>query len=188
MTLQTQFTFDSGARCLDFLATLSDRDGEAIERLVTPLHLGAWFAEAGMLDVASTCGEDDLEAAYALRECLFSLVQSARSAAPPERSSISLINEWAERPVLVPQLAADGSTRSWIGAAPGTACLAALARETIVLIGGKDLQRVRQCEGRACSMLFLDTSRAGNRRWCSMSRCGNRSKKQAFRQRNRPDE
>ncbi|MFG2951443.1 CGNR zinc finger domain-containing protein [Streptomyces adustus] len=28
---------------------------------------------------------------------------------------------------------------------------------------------------------FLDTSRPGNRRWCSMGTCGNQSKKQTWR-------
>ena len=35
-------------------------------------------------------------------------------------------------------------------------------------------ERVRGC-GR-CGWLFLDSSRGGRRRWCSMSTCGNREK------------
>jgi predicted RNA-binding Zn ribbon-like protein len=43
--------------------------------------------------------------------------------------------------------------------------------------------RVRACAGKGCSLFFLDTSRAGRRRWCAMAACGNKEKVGAFRQR-----
>ncbi|MCD0505490.1 CGNR zinc finger domain-containing protein [Bordetella petrii] len=42
------------------------------------------------------------------------------------------------------------------------------------LVAHAPLHRLRECE--ACSWLFLDTSRGGRRRWCSMATCGNRAK------------
>ena len=44
-----------------------------------------------------------------------------------------------------------------------------------LLTGGK-LDKVRRCANPECGWLFLDDSRAGKRRWCSMSSCGNRAK------------
>lgn len=44
------------------------------------------------------------------------------------------------------------------------------------LLAGPVGQQVRRCANPECLFLFLDTSRAGNRRWCSMSSCGNRAK------------
>ena len=44
------------------------------------------------------------------------------------------------------------------------------------LLVGAQLGRVRQCANPACGWLFLDNSKSGNRRWCSMSACGNRAK------------
>jgi predicted RNA-binding Zn ribbon-like protein len=38
------------------------------------------------------------------------------------------------------------------------------------------LPRLRQCANPECGWLFLDNSKSGNRRWCSMSACGNRAK------------
>jgi hypothetical protein len=38
-------------------------------------------------------------------------------------------------------------------------------------------------DGSRCSLLFVDTSRSGRRRWCSMERCGNRAKVAAHRRR-----
>lgn len=36
--------------------------------------------------------------------------------------------------------------------------------------------RVRTCDHDGCSLWFVDTSKAGRRRWCSMQACGNRTK------------
>ena len=36
--------------------------------------------------------------------------------------------------------------------------------------------RIRMCEGSPCGWLFIDTSKGGKRRWCSMDMCGNRAK------------
>jgi predicted RNA-binding Zn ribbon-like protein len=44
------------------------------------------------------------------------------------------------------------------------------------LLVGAQLRRVRQCVNPACGWLFLDDSKSGTRRWCSMSTCGNRAK------------
>ena len=65
----------------------------------------------------------------------------------------------------------------------GTQVLGAAAGEAIDLVGGELSSRVRECGGDTCYLLFLDTSRPGNRRWCSMERCGNRHKVRGYRSR-----
>jgi len=44
------------------------------------------------------------------------------------------------------------------------------------LLAGPKLGRVRLCANPQCRWLFLDESKSGTRRWCSMSACGNRAK------------
>jgi predicted RNA-binding Zn ribbon-like protein len=44
------------------------------------------------------------------------------------------------------------------------------------LLAGPRRGRVRQCANPLCRWLFLDETKGGNRRWCSMSACGNRAK------------
>jgi predicted RNA-binding Zn ribbon-like protein len=51
------------------------------------------------------------------------------------------------------------------------------------LLVGAQLRRVRQCVNPACGWLFLDDSKSGTRRWCSMSTCGNRAKARRHYQR-----
>jgi predicted RNA-binding Zn ribbon-like protein len=46
-----------------------------------------------------------------------------------------------------------------------------------------DFAQVKACEGEACTLIFVDQTRARARRWCSMAVCGNRAKQAAHRQR-----
>ncbi|MDR3409223.1 MAG: CGNR zinc finger domain-containing protein [Methylovirgula sp.] len=48
-----------------------------------------------------------------------------------------------------------------------------------------DFSRVKPCEGTHCTILFLDRTRSGARRWCSMAVCGNRAKQATHRARAR---
>jgi predicted RNA-binding Zn ribbon-like protein len=42
------------------------------------------------------------------------------------------------------------------------------------------LERIRKCNHEECKLYFVDTSKAGKRRWCSMELCGNRKKAAEF--------
>jgi predicted RNA-binding Zn ribbon-like protein len=44
-------------------------------------------------------------------------------------------------------------------------------------------ERLRRCAAKACSRWFLDTSKGGRRKWCSMATCGNRAKASRWRSR-----
>ncbi|WP_276358440.1 CGNR zinc finger domain-containing protein [Cohnella caldifontis] len=41
-------------------------------------------------------------------------------------------------------------------------------------------ERIRKCEHASCMLHFVDTSKSGKRRWCSMDLCGNRQKAADF--------
>lgn len=61
--------------------------------------------------------------------------------------------------------------------------LAAVARSGAEIIAEGPSARLRVCSNPACGLLFYDVSRTKRRRWCSMSRCGNRNKVAAFSRR-----
>ncbi|WP_062514639.1 CGNR zinc finger domain-containing protein [Halobacillus sp. KGW1] len=42
------------------------------------------------------------------------------------------------------------------------------------------VSRIRNCEHEECRLYFVDTSKPGKRRWCSMEMCGNRKKAAEF--------
>jgi predicted RNA-binding Zn ribbon-like protein len=51
------------------------------------------------------------------------------------------------------------------------------------LLIGERLDRLKRCHGPRCGWLFLDTSKAGRRRWCDMATCGNDEKARRHAQR-----
>jgi len=68
-----------------------------------------------------------------------------------------------------------------------------IAEEMAKLICSADFTYIKACEGKACTLLFLDETQRHGRRWCSMAVCGNRAKaaafairKKAVRKKNRP--
>jgi predicted RNA-binding Zn ribbon-like protein len=58
-----------------------------------------------------------------------------------------------------------------------------IAEAAASLLAETDHSRMRKCE--SCVVHFLDTSKKGSRRWCSMNICGNRVKVATYQQRNR---
>ncbi|WP_156755958.1 CGNR zinc finger domain-containing protein [Actinokineospora pegani] len=61
--------------------------------------------------------------------------------------------------------------------------LATVARDAVDPPTGPFAHRMRTCSTDDCQLVFVDTSRAGRRRWYSMQRCGTRSKARALRAR-----
>jgi predicted RNA-binding Zn ribbon-like protein len=55
-----------------------------------------------------------------------------------------------------------------------------IARAAADLLASDQLAYVRACSSKACEWFFLDTSKNHHRRWCDMTRCGNRAKVQRF--------
>ena len=53
------------------------------------------------------------------------------------------------------------------------------------LVADADPSRVRRCAASDCGAWFLDTSKGGRRKWCSMAACGNRAKAARHRRKGR---
>lgn len=100
----------------------------------------------------------------------------------PSTADLAAVNDSVgPQPVL--GLDPDSGRRTWLGPVTGEQVLAAAAREIVDLLGTGFADRVCECEASDCRLLFVDTSRPGKRRWCSMKRCGNWHKVQAYRAR-----
>lgn len=182
------FRFDPGALCLELLATGGPGAYARFEVLTGPRELAAWVA-ASRLPPGLRLAADGAGAASArgLRDALWDVVAARAHGTAPAPVSLATVNAAAAAPPLVPLIAADG-TRAWApGEAPVTALLSTVARDAVDLLTGPHADRVRECAADDCALLFVDTSRPGRRRWCSMERCGNRHKVRAHRAR-RPDD
>ncbi|MFF7978124.1 CGNR zinc finger domain-containing protein [Streptomyces sp. NPDC007901] len=184
-----RFRTGAGRICLDFMRTLRLRGtADATEELDTPEALTAWVAQLGPYPAGTAVpapAEDVLHRARAVREAVHALLTAARSPAGPvgcPADERRLLNEAAAAAPPVPVLDADG-TVTYTAADPVGAVLADIARDALVLATSPALDRVRACSGTHCAAWFLDTSRPGNRRWCSMETCGNQAKKSTWRTR-----
>lgn len=172
--------FPCGTLPLDFVGTLrARRNGEPLEKLATPELLDDWFLESGMLDLAPGASEADLSLAVELREAIYSLVAARIERRPLPAEAVAEVNQQASGLPVTVQLGPDGATRT------GTAAqgLAALARETVEIIGGEEAALLRECSRPECTQVYLDRSRGHRREWCAMRTCGNRVKAAAYRAR-----
>lgn len=177
------FRFRGGSLPLDLPATLAGRvSGQHREALATPGDLDRWLVAAGLTEGPPAATAEDLSAARDLRESLYALALARVEDRPLPDAPREALNALAARPAAEPWLDVSGQARL-----KGKArdLLVGVAREAVLLLGGPDAGRIRQCQGPTCAILFLDTSRKGDRRWCSMSACGNRAKVAAFRDRER---
>jgi len=51
-----------------------------------------------------------------------------------------------------------------------------MVTSAIELLHADPGSRLKQCPGEHCGWFFIDTTKRGNRRWCSMSDCGQEAK------------
>ncbi|MER7670690.1 CGNR zinc finger domain-containing protein [Kitasatospora sp. NPDC096128] len=180
----TSFHFDPGALCLELLTTGGHGAHNRYEVLHRPSDLTHWLARSRLRLPAGTVRitDDQLTAARTLRDALWHLAAArahGRTGDPADRATL---NRAAAHPPLVPQIAPDGTAAAPLPA-DGSQLVSTLARDAIALLTGPHADRIRECRAHDCQLLFVDTSRPGRRRWCSMERCGNRNKVRALRAR-----
>ncbi|MFE7532488.1 CGNR zinc finger domain-containing protein [Kitasatospora sp. NPDC057542] len=180
---KTDFRFDDARLCFAFAGTLADRGKDVhVERLARPEDLSRWCAESGCTAVAPACTEADLDGARRLREAIQRTGLALADGVPPAPEDVALVNGAAAEPTSVPVLSADATSVRWHGDGVA-AVLSMVARDLIELCRSEHRTRVRICGNPACGTPFVDTSRAGARRWCSMKTCGALVKKRAYRAR-----
>ncbi|MFJ4092284.1 CGNR zinc finger domain-containing protein [Kitasatospora sp. NPDC089913] len=182
----TRFHFDPGTLCLELLPTGGPGRYARYEILHRPSDLLEWLGQSrlGLSPGSVRISDGQLAAVRTLRDALWRLAAARASGgpAPAGPADHAVLNRAAARPPLAPQIAPDGT------AAPplpgdGDQLASTLARDAIALLTGPHADRIRECGADDCQLLFVDTSRPGRRRWCSMERCGNRHKVRALRAR-----
>ena len=179
--LQDGFKFRSGHRALDLTATVSGRKRHApLDSLKSAADLARWLRAAGLGETAPD--DSDLALARSLREAIYGLVLARTQGAPLKKSDRLTLYAIASGHAPFVSLS-DAGVATTFGSV--RQLLTGLALEAIALIGSEKGSRLRQCEADSCAVLFLDESRKGERRWCSMASCGNRAKVRSFRQRSR---
>ena len=190
-----------GALCLDFANTVDSRGrADSLEYLNNYADLVAWGRHAGVLAANQETGlliaaaARPAEAAAVLararevREAIFRLFAALADGQPAGAGDLDVLNsalvDAAAHARLAP--AATGFVWIWVAVEESLdSVLWPVLRSAADLLTSVDLARVHECEGVGCGWLFVDTSRNGRRRWCTMEGCGNRAKAQRYYRRRR---
>ncbi|SMH30745.1 Conserved protein containing a Zn-ribbon-like motif, possibly RNA-binding [Rathayibacter oskolensis] len=170
--------FDSGNPALDF-AHSGPMLGAPGERLDSDSALAAWIAER-FDAVGEGAAGARLADALMLRAAIARLAAAAEAGTPGDAGDVDVVNLLAAMPDIPPVLSG-GARQAGRTSAGALQALSTIAREAVDLLGGGTAGRLRRCAAEDCRLLYLDVSRAGTRRWCSMQRCGNRAKVRAHR-------
>jgi predicted RNA-binding Zn ribbon-like protein len=175
--------FDSGSLALDFAYTggLDHPEVDEWQTVRDPETLNAWLGER-FPEVAPTAGERELRDARTLRSAIGRLARRASRGEQLPPDDVDVVNLFAATPDIPPVLAGGGRQAGRTNARPHQA-LGSIARDAVRLFGPDVDGRIRECSADDCDLVYLDTSRSGTRRWCSMQRCGNRAKVRAHRAR-----
>ena len=174
-----RFRSGAGRPCLDFIRTLRYRGTpEEQEELPDAEAWGAWIDQLGPFDTPVKPSDASARDARLLREAIYELVSGGVAACRP--AVRQRLNRFAAAPVPSPSLTPTGELR-WQAEDPAAAMVAYLARDALDLATSPLVERIRSCAAPHCGALFVDTSRPGTRRWCSMEICGNQAKKSTYR-------
>ena len=138
---------------------------------------------AAMIDgFRALCLQDEeavLAGAIALRELLYRLYLAHAQGEEPDGKDLAALREYlgdaAPRKALTRvggryEWAVDDRYRTLAG------LLSPVLWSATDLLGGARLGKLKCCANDRCKWLFVDDSKSGSRRWCSMSACGNRAK------------
>jgi len=193
------FELTGGALCLDFANTLGDRPRSTEEHLAGWTDLLEWGVQAAVLPsrVGATlrrwAGEHEREAAASLvaardlREAIYRIFSALAAERPAPAADLSALNDWLRESLGHLQVSARAGEYEWAWdrAPVPERVLWPVVRSAADLLVSSERAQLRECQSETCSWLFVDRSRTKQRRWCSMSTCGNRAKVRRFYQRQR---
>ena len=175
------FWFDAGAPSLTWALSGGEGFRAEYEVLHRPEDLLPWTKSSLGIKVGRVSARE-LADAKRLREAIWQCADARADGRSLPSEHAQEINHFASRPPLIPQIRRD-DRRVWAEPLTYRQVLSMIARDAVDLYTGTSPQRIRRCAGINCYLIFVDTSRPGRRRWCSMDRCGNRAKVNAFRSR-----
>jgi predicted RNA-binding Zn ribbon-like protein len=136
-------------------------------------------AAASRLDRRAAEANTLFAAAIGLREAIYRIFAARAASEPVSDKDLALLNSALGGAPRREKLAQSESGFAWetkkIDVSAG-GLLAPVLWSAADLLTHVDRRRVRRCANDACLWLFVDETKAGTRRWCDMSSCGNRAK------------
>jgi predicted RNA-binding Zn ribbon-like protein len=162
-----------------FTGTLSERHGDAVERIPTPQRLVDWLAVSGL--AVDSCTTAQLELARELRESIHAAATAAALQEALPATAVQAINDRSAQGRAAAVLTLDRQRRWQLSSASSVEdALSVIAADAISIIAGERDGKLALCASPTCQAAFFDTSQSRTRRWCDMNTCGNRQKKARF--------
>lgn len=198
-----EFQLVAGHVALDLANTLDYRydPQRLIDLLPTYESFLAFAAQSGIITprqahklISETAPADRARAfrqAVKLRETLHRLFQSIATSHAPNRSCLKEFNRFLLQGGIPEAISwhNDEFIRGYRDLAETAfAPLWPIVDAAANLLTSPDRHHIRECSEQSCRWLFLDHSKNHSRRWCDMKICGNRSKAQRFRARQKEAE
>jgi predicted RNA-binding Zn ribbon-like protein len=172
--------FWGGDLALDFANTLEGARGEppGKDHMTSYADLVTWTRRAGALPERARPRRGDLDRARELRAATYDVFAAQANGERPPRGALrSLLAVHADA---VREGTLEDGAWVWAGAHPDRP-LWPIAVAAVDLLRSDRLARLKLCGN--CRWLFVDRSRNGSRRWCSMDECGVHTKMRRYRAR-----
>ncbi len=193
-----EFDFIAGNPVLDFHNTVTwPPRGKSNNRLPRPVDLVRWGVDSGIV----TSGEarrlhayclrngsrsrSELADTLLLRDLIHSLFSNLVEHRAPSDTSIAALNRHLKKLRSQQRIEFRHGELCWspVVSRGTNMIMDRLAFSAANLITSDDLRRLRTCANPECGWLFLDTTKNGLRKWCSMAECGGRAKSKRYYQR-----
>jgi predicted RNA-binding Zn ribbon-like protein len=175
---------------LDLANTVNVRPTPTRDDLASYEGLLEWAIAAGVVDegraetlraLEPVAAQRELRDARQLRETVYRIFSAVAAGRPvdPLAAEELLASHAGALPFATLRPTPDGQFElAWSGRA---AIVGPLVQSAIDLLRSGQLHQVKECP--SCGWLFLDRSRNGSRRWCSMETCGSRDKMRRYHHR-----
>ena len=162
-----------------FTATLTERRGDAVERIPTPNRLVDWLAVSGL--AVESCTTAQLARARELRESIHAAATAAARRDPLPESAVQVVNDCSTQGRAAAVLTPEGNRQWRLSSASSVEdALGVIAADAISILAGERDGKLALCASPTCQAAFFDTSQSRTRKWCEMNTCGNRQKKARF--------
>jgi predicted RNA-binding Zn ribbon-like protein len=174
-----ELPFVAGHVALDFVNTAEERGHPtAGDVLHTPADLRLWGQRYGLLSLDVREDRSELRRALGVRELLYAVFLArvqGLAPAPADLTALSSLAAAAYRAAALKPTAEGSITWHWAPSQLST-IRHVVVTAAVNLLARDPRPRHKQCPGDLCGWFFLDTTKRGNRRWCSMSECGQDAK------------
>jgi predicted RNA-binding Zn ribbon-like protein len=198
---QPRFEICGGSIALDFVNTLDDRFSDAPKELLNDyVDLARFGEDTGALTdeqvdrlmTRSMQHRDEAQRAVAsaiqLREAISAIFYALVRKKPVPPAPLIILNQHVQEAAQHLGLAFGKRGFEWKFDAQTNDLFAPLwpiARDAAELLASERMEFVRACASKTCEWLFVDESKNHRRRWCDMTKCGNRAKVKRFYRRNK---